>query len=185
MKRICKVNGCDRTDIKGRGMCHKHYQRWKRNGTPDLKIAYKGPRKYFPKEYRIWEGINERCYQQGSTSYPHYGARGISVCDRWRGPYGFENFIKDMGGRPSPRHSIDRIDVNGNYEPDNCRWATPIEQACNRRNNAPVPGVHYDKQNKKWRARYRANGYNLSKMFNSKEEAVDQRIEWLQKYPQY
>lgn len=183
MGRICKVDGCNRTDIKAKGYCTKHWQRIRRNGDLELRIAYKGPRKYHQREYRIWEGMNERCYQPGNTSYPHYGAKGIEVCDRWRGPYGFENFIKDMGDRPSPRHSIDRIDVYGDYTPENCRWATPIEQACNRRNNAPIPGVNYDKSSKRWRARYRANGKNLSKLFLTREEAIDQRVEWLSKYP--
>jgi hypothetical protein len=146
-------------------------------------VAFKGPRKKFPKEYRIWEGMNERCYQPGCTSYPKYGAKGIRVCEKWRGPYGFENFIKDMGARPTPRHSIDRIDYTGDYCPENCRWATPVEQACNKSNNAPVPGVDRNPKSKKWRARYRANGKNLSATFETREEAIEQRIEWLKKYP--
>jgi len=73
----------------------------------------------------------DRCYAKNCRSYPHYGGRGIKVCDRWLGS--FENFFADMGARPNPKDSLDRIDVNGNYEPGNCRWTDAITQHNNQR----------------------------------------------------
>jgi len=83
-------------------------------------------------EYKTWSGMRRRCNCPHDSGFKNYGGRGIKVCERWSK---FENFIADMGPRPSPDHSIDRIDNNGNYEPSNCRWATLAVQNSNTRAN--------------------------------------------------
>lgn len=83
--------------------------------------------------YSRWKGMVKRCRNPNDTSYPNYGGRGIQVCDRW---LSFENFLSDMG-HPPPGMSLDRIDPNGDYEPNNCRWADASAQADNRRNSRP------------------------------------------------
>lgn len=98
------------------------------------RIAHGDARKGYPtKEYKTWSGMIQRCENPKSTKYSDYGGRGIKVCKEWRED--FEVFLRDMGRKPSPEHSIDRIDVNGNYESGNCRWATPEVQANNKRNS--------------------------------------------------
>lgn len=87
-------------------------------------------------EYTAWLAIKARCYNENEKCYTRYGGRGIRVCDRWLGS--FENFLADMGPRPTPDHSIDRKDVNGNYDPDNCQWETQTRQQRNRRNSMVI-----------------------------------------------
>ena len=85
-------------------------------------------------EYRAWKAMKKRCYNLKYEHYQDYGGRGITVCDRWLESY--DNFLQDIGRRPSKKHSLDRYpDINGNYEPSNCRWATKGEQARGKRNN--------------------------------------------------
>jgi len=84
-------------------------------------------------EYRAWLGAKARCYRSTLPGYADWGGRGITVCDRWLNSY--ESFLADMGPRPSPAYSLDRIDNDLNYEPGNCRWATIADQTRNRRSN--------------------------------------------------
>ncbi len=83
-------------------------------------------------EHRAWSSMKRRCYGNSDKGYKNYGARGITVCDRWL--ESFDNFYADMGPRPSDKHSIDRIDTNGRYDASNCRWATDLTQMRNRTN---------------------------------------------------
>lgn len=82
-------------------------------------------------EWQAWNHMLQRCYNPNDAFYSDYGGRGIGVCERWR--HSFDNFIADMGDKPGKKYSLDRINGDLDYSPDNCRWADPKTQAQNRR----------------------------------------------------
>ena len=128
-------------------------------------------------EYQVWCSMIKRCSNEKSTGYPDYGGRGITVCERWDK---FENFLEDMGLRPGPLHSIERKDVNGNYEPENCKWASPTEQSRNTRKRKDgknvVVGVSWSKAAKKYAAYIAVDGRVIHLgVFPSVEEAAKAR----------
>lgn len=88
------------------------------------------------KVYAAWMGMKSRCFNPSNDDYENYGGRGITVCERWVNS--FENFLTDMGEPPVGEYSIDRKNNNGNYEPENCRWALPVVQCNNKRNNTVI-----------------------------------------------
>jgi hypothetical protein len=131
---VCSIEGC-RKISKARGWCNTHWYRWYNHGNPlTLKIEHHGLRK--TAEYNAWNNMKRRCYEKTNSVYRYYGGRGIRVCERWRNS--FTAFYEDMGPKPNATYTLDRIDNNGNYQPDNCVWAAKEEQANNKRNNTIV-----------------------------------------------
>lgn len=98
-----------------------------------------GDRRNRSPEYKAWDSIKQRCFNPNGRDWKWYGGKGIRISDEWR--YDFRAFLSYVGRRPSPKHSIDRIDSNGHYEPGNVRWASWTEQANNRSNNRDVNGL--------------------------------------------
>ena len=97
------------------------------------KVQVHGERHPPTKEYRAWRAMKARCSNPNGPEYHRYGGRGVTVCSRWI--HSYKNFLADMGRAPSPNHSVDRIDNDGNYEPSNCRWSTRTEQRRNSVDN--------------------------------------------------
>lgn len=129
---------------------------------------------YYKREFNSWRAMKERCNDPKHTHYQYYGARGIKVCGRW---INFQSFLDDMGLKPTQSHSLDRINVDGDYEPSNCRWATPAEQANNKRmyktNKSGHTGICWDKAMNGWRVRVYIKGKReYLGCFKTIEEAV-------------
>lgn len=115
-------------------------------------------------EYRNWVNMKERCFRPEHISYPNYGGIGIAVCEEWKNS--FENFMKDMGKKPTKQHSLDRIDNSKGYSPENCRWATAKEQANNRRSNSKVEFNGEVKNLKQWATLLGTNTTELRRFLN-------------------
>lgn len=111
-------------------------------------------------EHAIWNMIVQRCTNKKNKQWRDYGGRGIKVCRRWR--YSFALFIKDVGPRPTNRHSIERIDNNSHYMPSNCRWALPKEQARNKRNNLIIEYMGRKQTASAWAEEYGLPSYIVS-----------------------
>lgn len=178
-KKKCIVKGCEKKH-SGLGYCTKHYQRFKSYGDPLFIKLEKHSMSNTP-TYSSWSSMKSRCSNPDATGYEKWGGRGIKVCERWMD---FKNFYEDMGDRPQGT-SLDRIDNNGNYEPDNCKWSTPQEQAENRginsNNKTGCAGVHIYRGRFKAMIKHKGETYFL-KSHDTLEEAIIARLKGELKY---
>lgn len=127
-------------------------------------------------EYRALHDAKSRCDDPNNPVYENYGGRGIEFCTRWRGSHGFENFLKDMGKRPGPGYSIERVDNDGNYEPGNCKWATAKEQSVNTRRNkwfkaiSPIRRVYTSRNQQEFARDHNLTPCNISSCLHGRQQ---------------
>lgn len=169
----CSVNGCDSTPPYRKGLCNKHYMRNLKYGDINHLEKRRGWQTEHPL-YSLYHGMKGRCLRPNDKDYPRYGGRGICICERWLGTDGFFNFIEDMGKRPE-NTTLDRKDTDGDYSPDNCRWADVHTQNGNKRNSNNT-GVTYVKKSNRFRVRISVSGetYGLGS-YKTMEEALEAR----------
>lgn len=184
---VCGVIGCN-SMAECMGLCKKHWTRLCRKCSVDDSACDRIPDglcSRYAREYKSWDMMRQRCYNANYDGYHYYGGRGIKVCDRWlEKPNGFKNFIDDMGERPNGT-SLDRIDVNGDYCPENCRWADQSIQSHNKRNrqhSSNYTGVgEYHHNNRKFYRAFITKGSEIrQKDFTTLEDALMCRVEWEQ-----
>lgn len=150
---------------------------------------YRGPNDGRSKKrsYRIWQQMRDRCSNPNNPHKKYYSDKGVTVCERWLEPFGkgYDNFLEDMG-EPEADQSLDRINVNGNYEPSNCRWASRVVQMNNttRKKIVKEKGISYDKERGKYTFHFQSKsaGVTIFKRFDTIDEAKAYRLEIWSKY---
>ena len=131
--------------------------------------------------YQTWLGMKGRCNNPNNPIYKYYGGRGIKVCDRWKNS--FEDFLNDMGEKPHPDYSLDRINNKGNYEPNNCKWSSVSEQMINRRYKPNKLNEKFiTSRSNSYRVDIKRNGVRRQKTVSTIDEAIILRDFWLEEY---
>lgn len=186
----CIVRGCVGCGVEliiyrkcHMGYCKKckerlNYRKRQAAKGKSIEKLYRGQTKH--PLYNVHRSMKDRCLNKNDSRYLDYGGRGINITSRWLGPDGFFNFVKDMGERPNG-YTLDRVNVNGNYEPSNCKWSSQREQGANRRNNNSMVGI--TKTNNSWRASLYYGGNRYRKTFNELDDAIKYRKQLERMYP--
>ncbi len=130
--------------------------------------------------YSTWINMKYRCQKYGSASYKNYGFRGIKVCERW--DKSFFHFVSDIGLKPGAKYSLDRVDNDGDYSPDNCRWATSKEQNNNRRTNRQITFEGQTKTITEWTKHFGVNQSTIDSL--SHQYGLNTALKILQRYSQ-
>lgn len=181
----CTIDDCEKP-VRSLNLCVTHYARKQRWGEPILKeepSPEHGMRK--TSEYYTWASMKTRCQNPKYKSYDYYGGRGIKVCERWQK---FPNFLEDMGRKPAPEYTLDRIDSNGDYEPNNCHWVKIHHQAVNKRTSSKHVSVIEikNKSGSLWKATLSVKRVRvLDGTYDTFDEALRMRKEAEQKWNVY
>lgn len=184
---LCTVDGCDKQGrYKKPSMCQMHYRRYAKWGDVNYtKVPQEHHGMEGTPEYKVWCGIKRRCLNENDPSYANYGGRGVTICDEWL--HSFKAFYDYIGKRPSAFYSIDRIDNNKGYEPNNVRWATKQQQSINRAtksdNSSGCKGVSFYKNTGKWVASITVHRKRIALgYFTDKTDAIKARKQAEDKY---